>query len=240
MNLAADRIPHVAQLECHDPLVAAHVQVWKCWLGEDLDVEPLCALLSPDELERAARFVFTRDRRRFIAARAALRSILGERLGEAPSRLRFDYGPQGKPALASAWQESGIQFNLAHSGDWALVALACNKRVGVDLEQIRPLVEGREIARRHFSPRETADLWSLPLELQEEAFFRCWTRKEAYLKALGCGLSLALDAFDVSLLPGDAPALLAARDDPHAPARWRMADLRPTPGSFGAVVVEVA
>lgn len=227
-----------ARQDCDRSVGDTGAKVWKCWLGEGVEIEPLALLLSPDEADRAARFVFARDRRRFIAARAALRSILGERLGESPERLKFAYGPYGKPELADAWRPSGIQFNLAHSGDWALVAVAIGKRIGIDVEQLRPLVEGKDIAQRHFSPRETAQLWSLPLELQEEAFFRCWTRKEAYLKALGCGLSMALDAFDVSLLPDQPAALLAARDDPRAPTHWRMAELRPAAGYLGAVVVE--
>jgi 4'-phosphopantetheinyl transferase len=115
--------------------------------------------------------------------------------------------------------------------------VAVDRRTGIDVEQIRPLAEMCEIARRHFSGRETTQLFSLPRQSQEEAFFRCWTRKEAYLKALGCGLSLALDSFDVSLLPDAAPALLAARDEADA-ARWRMAELRPAAGYVGAVVVE--
>jgi 4'-phosphopantetheinyl transferase len=214
------------------------VQVWKCWLGEGIEIEPLAAMLSSDEADRAARFVFGRDRRRFIAARAALRWILGDRLGESPQRLEFAYGPHGKPELGEAWQNSAIRFNLAHSGDWAVAAVAENKRVGIDLEQHRSLPERQEIAKRHFSAREMAQLDALPEELQHDAFFRCWTRKEAYLKALGCGLSMALDAFDVSLLPDEPPALLAARDDPQAPICWRMAELRPAGGYVGAIAVE--
>jgi 4'-phosphopantetheinyl transferase len=215
------------------------VQVWQAWLGEDAasDDAALASMLSDDEVRRANQFVFAKDRRRFLRCRAALRLALAWALDASPSCLEFAYGPQGKPELASL-SESGLKFNVAHSGDWALVAVARKRRVGIDVEQIRPALS-REIAWRNFAPREAAALETLPPEEFDETFFRCWTRKEAYLKALGCGLSLPLDSFEVSLAAAPA-AILWSRDDPEVQTRWRMAELRPAAGYVAALVVEAA
>jgi 4'-phosphopantetheinyl transferase len=215
------------------------VEVWKASLGTVASGEDdsLAALLSDDERTRAAQFVFDQDRRRFVRSRAALRTVLGQRLGIAPSSLVFAYGPQGKPELDAHHAASREHFNLAHSGDWALVALARDRRVGVDVEQVRPGLAETNIAQRHFAAREVAALRNLPPEMQDEAFFRCWTRKEAYLKALGCGLSLALDAFTVSLAPGE-PEILSSRDDPEVQKHWRLIELHPAAGYIGSVALE--
>jgi 4'-phosphopantetheinyl transferase len=145
------------------------------------DQPSLLQSLSPDERARAARFRFERDRRRFVAGRGALREILGEALGRPPSSIAFAYGPQGKPRLAA----DEIQFNVSHSEGLGLIAVAGDRRVGVDIERVRAKGSGMDVAKRFFSRAEVATLRALPRGLRTEAFFACWTRKEAYIKARG-------------------------------------------------------
>jgi 4'-phosphopantetheinyl transferase len=195
----------------------------------------LAETLSPDEQRRAARFHFERDRIRFMAARGALRGILGAYLRRPPAEIVFAYSPHGKPSLAD---EPSLSFNISHSGDWALCAVALNRRIGVDIESIQPELAGQSIAERFFSPREVAELRALPSAEQSAAFFRCWTRKEAFVKARGEGLSLPLDRFDVSLRPGAPPALLSTLDDPREADRWSILALPAPPGYVASAVVE--
>ncbi len=211
-----------------------HVHVWRAWL----DHEPGCgdsfrATLSPDERARADRFRFDRDRARFVAGRAALRMILGRYLRREPAALRFGYGPQGKPFLADA-PGADLRFNLSHSYGLALYAVARGRDVGIDVEKIDPRLENG-IAEQFFSPREVAALRSLPSAGQTEAFFACWTRKEAYAKARGEGLRLRLDQFEVSL--GESAALLRSDEDPGDTRRWRLEALSPGSGYAAAIAV---
>jgi 4'-phosphopantetheinyl transferase len=229
----------IFKLDCDLAIAAAGVRVWQAWLGEALPEGIAETVLSDDESQRARRFVFDRHRRRWVAARVALRTILAECLGESPGSLTFTYGAHGKPELGQRWQSAGLQFNLAHSGDWALIAVGWERRVGIDLEEMREEVVESGIAERYFSPREAAQLRSLPRDLQQIGFFRCWTRKEAYLKALGCGISGGLQSFEVSLLPDEPPALRCDQSDERAPDKWRMAELVPAAGYLAAVVAEV-
>jgi 4'-phosphopantetheinyl transferase len=201
-------------------------------------VQDLSGLLAPDERTRAERFRFQRDREHFIAARGQLRRILGGYLGRSPEELRFRYSPYGKPALTEEWDPEEIQFNMSHSHAIVLYAIARGRRVGIDVEWIRPDFATEQIAERFFSAHEVAALRALPAADRPEAFFHCWTRKEAYIKARGEGLSLPLDQFDVSLAPGEPAALLRSRADPDEVARWRMCALTPPPGYAGALVVE--
>src|SRR5262249_20133919 len=150
------------------------------------------SILAPDEKERAARFHFEHLRSAFIAARGVLRCLLGGYLNRHPGRVQFRYGARGKPALEP---DAGIEFNLAHSGGLAVLAFASGCPIGVDLEQIRPIPELREIAARFFCAEEAAEIASLPSGERQRSFFRCWTRKEAYIKATGDGLSAPLDQF---------------------------------------------
>jgi len=193
----------------------------------------LVGALSADEQLRVARYHFERDRVRFIAARGTLRRILGAYLGRPPHTIAFAYSPYGKPSLPN---DPSVSFNVSHSGDWAICALALNRCIGVDIELIRRDLAEESIAERFFSPREVADLRSLPAEQQPPAFFRCWTRKEAFVKARGEGLSLPLDRFDVSLRPDAPPALVRTLDDPGEAARWSMLAL-PAPSGYEASVV---
>lgn len=215
------------------------VHVWRA----SLDVEAPCIkklqqTLSEDERARAERFYFQKDRDRFIVARGLVRSILGRYLDIEPGHVKFAYGPYGKPALAGESGVHGIHFNLSHSDGLALCAIARGREVGVDLERLRPDFAAREIAERFFSPREVAILLALPENQWPKAFFNCWTRKEAYIKARGEGLTLPLDRFDVSVVPGEAAALLYVSGDPEESSRWSLQELVAGPGYVSALAVE--
>ena len=215
------------------------VHVWRAELDLPVAaVAALDALLSGDERDRAARFHFERDRRRFTVARGGLRALLGAYLGAPAAAIAFDYGSHGKPRLAGALTAGDLRFNVSHSAGVALYAVARGREVGVDVEGHREDFATAEIAERFFSPAERQALAALPPDRRCEAFFACWARKEAYIKARGLGLSLALDAFDVSLAPGEPAALLATRDDPAERDRWSVRALDPGPGLAGAIAAE--
>lgn len=194
--------------------------------------------LSADERARAERFVFPRDRDRFVVRRGLLRIILGRYLSLAPDRLRFDYGTRGKPAVAPGQGGARLCFNVSSSAGLVLYAVARGREIGVDLERIRRTGAEERIPEHFFSPREVATLRGLPPESQREAFFSCWTRKEAYVKGTGAGLALGLDRFDVSLAPGEPAALLRTADDAGEAARWALQAVAPGRGYVGAVAVE--
>jgi 4'-phosphopantetheinyl transferase len=208
--------------------------VWRIALDqEDYSVQRFRRTLEAGELERAARFHFEKHRRHFIVARGFLRSVVARYLNSQPQALRFEYGAYGKPALGS---EHMLRFNLSHSNEVALLAVALDAELGVDVEHIREDFASEEIARRYFSRAEVEVFNALPPEERVAAFFRCWTRKEAYIKAIGKGFSQALDKFDVTLAPGIEPVLLQAEDDDAS--RWWMGDIEVGEGYAGAVIVE--
>jgi 4'-phosphopantetheinyl transferase len=217
------------------------VHVWRAELDlPDQVVYQLRQTLDSAEVSRACRFHFEKDRSRFIVARGLLRTILGTYLNLDPQILRFGYGGQGKPFLMgnNAKDASALRFNLSHSGGVALMAVTLNRELGTDLELIRPEFATETIAEQFFSVQETAKLRALPADVQTEAFFNCWTRKEAYLKARADGLSFPLDQFSVSLIPGEPPALLSLLGEPDEIARWSVIHLNPGSGYVGALVVE--
>jgi 4'-phosphopantetheinyl transferase len=224
--------PASASLEVGD------VHVWRINLDRDqAGVQRLRALLSGDELDRAARFHFEADRRRHIVSHGASRSILGHYLGRPAARIGFKYSDYGKPDLD---HDTDIAFNLAHSGMIALIAVTRGVLVGVDVELVRPDIDLVEIAERYFSPRENRVLRSLPPEQQCQCFFDCWTRKEAYIKALGAGLSIPLDRFDVANAPGEPARLIEDRLDPMMSRRWVIKELPVPEGYVAAAAVETA
>lgn len=204
----------------------------QCWCVR-LDVAPetYYATLSDDERNRSARFRFERDRRRFVVARGALRELLGEYVGTAPSQIRFVYNAFGKPELHPDFG-GGVRFNLSHSADRALVAIARDADVGVDLERI----EGRgdsdyaDIARSFFSAPEVDALSRVPSQLYDKAFFRCWTMKEAYVKACREGLTIPLTSFCVPVTTDSEPGAVRC-------GRWSLFTLQPAPGYIGALAV---
>jgi 4'-phosphopantetheinyl transferase len=215
------------------------VHVWRIQLNRNASqLQSLLHILAEDERDRAERFHFERDRERFIVAHGALRSVLSRYLNLEASRLSFSYSSYGKPALAQGTGDDELRFNMSHSDRLALIAITRGREIGVDVERINAAVAHEQIAERFFSPAEVVKLRSLPAEMQAEAFFHCWTRKEAYIKGRGEGLSLALDQFDVSLVPGEAAALLNTRDDPQEAARWSLLKLSPGHGYVAALAVK--
>jgi 4'-phosphopantetheinyl transferase len=194
--------------------------------------------LSQDERARASRFHFPRDQERFITTRGLLRAILGGYAGLEPAELTFDYSSFGKPSLAPAHGGHGLRFNLSHSGGLALLGITRGREIGIDVERFRPDLATDKIARSFFSPREVSELLALPADARPAAFFACWTRKEAFVKARGEGLSFPLDQFDVSLAPGEPAALLATHGDPQEAQRWTLMELDAGPGYAAALAVE--
>jgi len=212
------------------------VHIWRAFLNRpEADVADLSRLLSPDEIERAGKFRFQKDRDHFITARGTLRKILGIYLKTAPDRILFSYNDYGKPAISG---EAEICFNVSHSRELALFAFTAGAEVGIDIEYIRRDFVFEDIAEKFFSHKETAALRKIPEELKAEGFFACWTCKEAYIKALGHGLSRPLESFSVSF-DSDAPdVLLNVENDPLESNRWNLNKLTPISGYAAAVAVE--
>lgn len=195
-------------------------------------------LLSVEEERKAARFLRPDDRSRYCAAHVMLRLLLGQYLTLPPAELAFVENAFGKPALARRAGQPPISFNLAHSGDVLVCAMAIDRRVGVDVEALRDEVDIEELAESQFSRQEADELRGVHPAERKAAFFRCWTRKEAYVKARGEGLSFPLKEFAVSFASNKPPRVQWAADDPSASAHWSVFDLAPAPGYAGAVVVE--
>lgn len=212
------------------------VHVWRASLERPpAVVVQLRRLLSADEHQRADRFRFERDRARYIVGRGLLRRLLGRYCALSPEAVRFEYGRFEKPELA----EPGLRFNLSHSGTVVLYAITRIGAIGVDVELDDESFAQERIAERFFSPGEVAVLRSLPQRLQGVAFLRCWTRKEAFMKARGDGLSLPLDSFDVAFAPESVAALLRTAWSADAPRQWSLRDLSDrSAGYIAAVAIE--
>jgi 4'-phosphopantetheinyl transferase len=220
----------------HLRLTGSAVHVWRAALNlAEARVAALEGLLNAEEQARARRLRFEDKRRAFVAARGILRSILGRYLSLSPQQVQFSYNAQGKPGLAGS-QATGLQFNLAHSGDLALVALAYARPIGIDLERLRPVEAMGKIVDAYFAPAERVAFDRLSPEHKLPAFFAAWTRKEAYLKARGEGLTLPLNQV-VTLSPGEAAAVLADEQRPPGATPWLLLDLEPGPGYTGALAV---
>lgn len=198
-------------------------------------VRALRAWLSGAERQRARRFRFDRDRRRFIVARARLRQLLAARCRTRPEAIEFVYGKNGKPALAPRFADTGWRFNVSHCDDVAVYAFSTGREIGIDVEAIRAVREADDIAARFFSRRENEAYLALAPGDKPLGFFNCWTRKEAFVKALGDGLSLPLDKFDVSLAPGEPAKLLRAERALGDGSGWRLDSFSPLPGFIAAL-----
>ena len=212
------------------------VHLWRVELNvpED-DIGRLQASLSPEELARSERFVRSIHGRYFVVAHGMLRLILSKYLVVDPKSIEFQKNEHGKPDLV---HKSAITFNLSHSGDLALIGVTEGRAIGVDLERFRDRLEMDKISRRYFSPGEVATLFSFPERAREEAFYACWTRKEAYIKARGEGLSLGLDRFEVAFASDEAPALLRSHMGADELKRWSFLDVKVRRRYAAACVVE--
>jgi 4'-phosphopantetheinyl transferase len=217
-------------------LATDEIHIWCASL--DQPVSRFQRLLSMDEIMRAEQYHFEEDRKRFIICRGILRTILGYYLDVEPGRFQFCYGKNKKPALSDIFVKGEIRFNLSHSEGLALYAFTRDREIGVDIEHIRDIPEIEKIAERFFSERENAVIRVLPKSKKKEAFFNCWTRKEAFIKATGDGLSWPLDRFDVSLVPGEPARLQRIEGDSRAASQWYIEDLKPAPGFAAACAVK--
>jgi 4'-phosphopantetheinyl transferase len=220
-------------------LKSGELHVWRAWLDQQptAHLAHLRQLLSPDEQERADRFHFPIHRERYIVARGTLRILLGRYLNRPPETITLSYGPQGKPALDdnSAGQ---LEFNVTHSEQTALFAFIRGKPVGVDVEHIRSMKDMAQMAKRFFSAEEYRIWQSVPPEEQDQAFFNCWTRKEAYIKVIGEGLSHPLNSFVVTLRPDEPGRLVTVDGSTELGKRWQMQALHPAQDYAAAVAVE--
>ncbi len=214
IGMAADPMARI-------PLSNPAIESWLAQLDLDPDqVRQFALLLSPDELLRANRYRFERDRRRFIVARATLRKLLGGCLAVAPDAVVFAYARNGKPLIADP--ASDIQFNVSHAHERVLYAISRSHVLGVDIEYLHREVDHDALSRRFFTPREYAELQRIPESGRKHAFLTCWTRKEAVIKATGDGLALLLDRFEVSVVPEVAPQILGFTAATRQASDWTM------------------
>jgi 4'-phosphopantetheinyl transferase len=216
------------------PPIPKSVDVWAIWLNAPTSVSNIFRdLISSEEILRADRFVFERLKVSFEVSHGALRVLLAQYLKCSPREIMFALGPKGKPMLCG---NSQLRFSMAHSGELAIYAISLGFEIGVDVEKLHDIRDFEQIAKRYFCQEEASQLLSIAGEKRrEEAFFRCWTRKESYIKAIGDGLSVPLDQFQVTLLP-DAPArFIHIGHDTNAAAAWTLQHLEPAPGYVGAL-----
>jgi 4'-phosphopantetheinyl transferase len=231
----------------------SHAGFTNAWPGRDVhlwsfelnlpatEIKKYRDTLSEEEIARSGRFYFEKDRNQSIITRGCMRAILSLYLETTPAQLNFSYNTYGKPELAAdslrPGLHTGLCFNLSHSHGMGMVAIAQMCPVGIDIEFMRENLAYLEIARRFFSSHEVSELEGLPKNAQKEAFFQCWTRKEAYIKAVGGGLSVPLDRFDVSLKPGEPAALLATRPHSGEASEWELYRLEVPAGYAGALAI---
>lgn len=206
-------------------LLKEETHVWLATL--DAEAGNFARLLDTEEKKRAAGFHFEKDREGFIQRRGVLRILLGCYLAVEPESVKFAYGAKAKPVLAENLYRGQIHFSLSHSDGVALYAFTRNGEIGIDIERMREIPDMEQIAARFFSLKESEALRALPPNRKKEAFFNCWTRKEAFVKATGDGLAYPLDRFDVSLAPGEPARLLGIAGDTKVASRWSLIDLNP-------------
>lgn len=212
------------------------VHIWCLRLDDNAELlQRAYQTLSPEERDRAARFLVDQARKTFVLSRAILRALLAVLNGNAPAKLKFEYTKEGKPFLAVG--SPLVYFNMSHSGDLAAYAVTVTTEVGIDIEKHRQMRDMQAIAQRFFSTREFQNLSEVPEPDRIAAFFDCWVRKEAYLKACGGGLSMGLSNFSVSLAPGEPAALLSIDDPGKNPREWLLHAFIPAPGFSGALAI---
>jgi 4'-phosphopantetheinyl transferase len=215
------------------------ISVWRVFLDTGPhQVREFEAILPAEELAQAARLATPLRRARFVVARGVRRALLARYLHSSPQELRFDLGPFGRPTVRGDRGRPPLRFNQSRSAHLALIALTPAHDVGIDIEQIRLDLADRDVARRCFARNESRELLKLPGHLWPQGFFGCWTRKEAYLKATGQGLSYPLRAFEVTTSPGSEAALVSHREDPGEVDRWRMHTYWPAPDFIATVAVD--
>jgi 4'-phosphopantetheinyl transferase len=222
-------------------LAENQVHVWRAELDfPKWILEKYLRLLSPDELWRAGRYKFERDHDWYIARRGILRVLLSRYLDVHPETIIFSYSPYGKPSLSDNLSYSNLDFNISHSTGFALYGFGREIPLGIDIERQRNDFDHLKLAERFFSPYEINALALLSPDEQSVGFYHCWTRKEAFIKAHGEGLSLALDSFDVSLDPDEPASLLATRGDLEPDENWRLINIDPVPGFVGALAISAS
>lgn len=216
----------------------SEVHIWLLSLKDNINnLKDLNSFLSEDEIERAGKFHFEKDRNNYIIARGTLRKILSLYLKIEADKIEFSYNSYGMPYLNNK-HNSSLKFNLSHSGNFAIYTFTYNKNIGIDIEYISESLSCEEIADRFFSPEEVAMLKSVPEDKKKRAFFNCWTRKEACIKAVGKGLSMPLSDFTVSLIPGEPPGLIYVKDKPEAPSQWTLKELEINSDYVASVAVK--
>lgn len=220
-------------------LTTSNIHMWHASLDVPVATfNSLSKTLTADEQQRAERLYFKRDRRYFIVCRGILRSILGNYLGFGADQLQFCYGENGKPAVQGQQCLRAVRFNLSHSNGEALFVFTLKSEIGVDIEKIRYMPDMDQIAKHFFSVREYELFYSLPKRNKQEAFFNCWTQKEAFIKATGDGLARPLNSFTVSFVPGEVPISLNTYGDTKDTAQWSLHRFMPKPGYVSALVIE--
>lgn len=218
------------------PLEADDIHIWPLSLDlPEAELRRLEDVISAEETAFAKRFAFPSDRRRYVAAHGLLRLVLARYLDTIPAAVTFRRNTDGKPRLA---HPERLRFNLSHSGLLGLLAVSAKREVGVDVEEIRDIDNIEDLAKTCFSPAEQAALAAVPAEQRKRAFFAGWTRKEAFLKALGDGLSRPLDSFTVSLAPAEPAKLLRVEGAPRTSESYAIRSLEPAPGYLGALAVD--
>jgi len=233
-------------VDCHwslpptDPSLSGdEVHIWCACLNQpDTFIGQMAQTLSADELKRAERFHFIQHRNQFITAHGLLRRLLVDYTNFEADRITFEYGRNGKPFLSEKFSKEKIRFNLSHSNGYALFAFTCDREIGVDLEHICEFADMDKVAEQVFSTQEIAVLRSFPEAEKKEAFFKFWTRKEAYIKAIGEGFSSALDTIDISSSPLNASVFVDTGKDSGNKNHWTVQDLKPLPGFAAASAVE--
>jgi len=219
-----------------DELKPGIVHLWQRSLrATEASIQACHDLLLPEEREKASRYRVERPRGDYILTRGTLRSLLAKYLHTTPREITFQYTEYGKPYLAN----SGLHFNVSHTEGLALLAFVWKRSIGVDVERVRPQTDAKTLAERFFSLHERRNLRDLTGDELHDAFFRCWTRKEAYIKAVGEGLSLPLHQFDVSIEPNPAEALIATRPDAIEANRWTIRNVPVATGYAAALAVGV-